>query len=318
MVSVLHLIKIDTGAEKMCEYQEFQDIYEYPTWDVIRKVDKGWSEDKKYYIKDSSGNEFLLRISDISNLESKKKEYENLCKIYKTGINMSAPISFGVCSNKKYVYSLLTWINGNDAETVLPNLSTGEQYELGVESGEILMSIHTIQAPLDQQKWSDRYNSKIDRKIKSYNDCGITIPHADKIIKYINDNRYLLEDREQTIEHGDYHAGNLIITEDNKVGVIDFNRYGFGDPWEEFNRIGFSLNASIPFTIGQINGYFNNNVPDKFFKLMALYMATNSLSSVPWAIPFGQTQVNVMLRNIDKMLDFYHCFDTYIPVWYKF
>lgn len=55
----------------------------------------------------------------------------------------------------------------------------------------------------------------------------------------------------------------------------------------------------------------------KSFKLMALYIASNALSSVPWAIPFGQAEVEFMLRNIKKMLEEYDYFNTYKPTWYK-
>lgn len=204
----------------MLKYEEFKDIIEYSNWDIIRRIRKGWSQDNKYYIKSKNGEEYLLRVSDISEFDSKLKEYEKLCIISKININMSMPVSFGVCSNSTSVYSLLTWINGKDAEVVLPNFSEKKQYELGEESGKILKSIHSIPAPKNQQIWSGRFN--------------------------------------------------------NKIEVIDFNRYDFGDPWEEFNRIVFSVHVSIPFVLGQINGYFNNSVPDKFFKLMALYVSAFS------------------------------------------
>lgn len=301
----------------MNTYENLKYIKEYSSWNIIKKIDKGWSSDDKYYIKNNMGEEFLLRLSDISTFQDKKREYENLCKISKTNINMSMPINFGVSTNNKLVYSLLTWIDGNDAETILPTLTVKEQYALGIEAGKTLKSIHTIPAPKNQQKWNFRFNSKIDRKIKNYNNCNIVIPHANKIIQYINDNRYLLDNIEQTIQHGDFHVGNLIVTKDKKIGVIDFNRYDFGDPWEEFNRIPFSLRISVPFAIGQIHGYFNNKVPDKFFKLMALYIACNSLSCVPWAISFGKKQINFMMKNIKSMLQYYDCFNTYIPSWYK-
>lgn len=109
----------------------------------------------------------------------------------------------------------------------------------------------------------------------------------------------------------------LRITDNKKIGVIDFNRYDIGDPWEEFNRIVFSIYVSKAFATGQINGYFNNNVPDKFFKLMALYIASNAISSVPWAIPFGTKEVDTMLSNINEMLEYYDCFNSYKPTWYK-
>lgn len=44
------------------------------------------------------------------------------------------------------------------------------------------------------------------------------------------------ENRPQCFQHGDYHIGNMMI-ENGKLVVIDFDRYDFGDPWEEFNRI---------------------------------------------------------------------------------
>jgi len=69
------------------KYEEFKDIKEYSNWDIIRKIDKGWSQDNKYYIKNRNGQEYLLRVSDISELDSKRKEYENLCIISKININ---------------------------------------------------------------------------------------------------------------------------------------------------------------------------------------------------------------------------------------
>ncbi|OPJ62871.1 aminoglycoside phosphotransferase family protein [Clostridium oryzae] len=301
----------------MKTYEELKGIDFYSTWRIIDKINKGWSDDDKYYIKDDCGKEFLLRTSDIATLENKKREYEILSKISECNINMSMPISFGTYANNAKVYSLLTWVAGNDAESVLPELNETEQYKLGIEAGQILKAIHTIPAPKNQQKWSDRFNKKIDRNINNYINCDIRVSHADKLIKYINDNRYLLENRKQTMQHGDFHVGNLVINESLHIGVIDFNRYDYGDPWEEYKRTAFSLSISEPFVIGQIHGYFSNDVPEVFFRLLALYQASNSLSSVPWAIKFGRKEVDVMLRNITKMLEYYDYFNTYMPRWYK-
>lgn len=50
---------------------------------------------------------------------------------------------------------------------------------------------------------------------------------------------------------------------------------------------------------------------------MAVYIASNALSSVPWAISFGETEVENMLKNINNMLQYYDYFNTYKPTWYK-
>ncbi|MDH6369450.1 hypothetical protein M2444_001228 [Paenibacillus sp. PastF-3] len=63
-------------------------------------------------------------------------------------------------------------------------------------------------------------------------------------------------------------------------------------------------------------GYFNNNVPDLFFRMMALSIASNQLSSIHWAIPFGEEEVANMLSRAESVLEWYDDDQTYIPKWY--
>lgn len=294
----------------------FNDIPNYYKWKSIEPINKGWSSDRKYYIKTIEGKELLLRISEISEYERKKIEFERLNLLNDIDGLMSRPIKFGICNNGHSVYSLLTWVNGEEAEIKLLKLDIKEQYNQGYKAGEMLRRIHGIPAPQDQSNWAERFNRKIDRNISNYKACGIQFQGDDRIIEYIEDNRSLLLNRPQSFQHGDYHVGNMIITPEGKLGIIDFNRLDYGDPWEEFNRITFCASISPKFSSGYINGYFNNIVPDMFFRLMALYIASNQLSSIPWAIPFGQKDVNVMLKQAQNVLDWYNYFETYIPNWY--
>jgi aminoglycoside phosphotransferase (APT) family kinase protein len=295
---------------------EFKDIPGSKNWYTLDLIDKGWSNDKKYYVITNDNRQFLLRISDVSTFERKKEEYEMMKMLDSCDILMSRPIDFGVCNNGKSVFILLSWIEGNDAETVLPTLTTREQYDLGYSMGKALRKIHQIPASSHQEDWAEYFNKKVDRKISSYEACGIKIDKANKIIDYINDNRSLLENRAQTIQHGDFHIGNMIITAQNEIGIIDFNRYDYGDPWEEFNRIVWCAKISEHFASGRINGYFEGNVPETFFKLMALYIGSDTLSSVPWAIPFGESEVKTMIDKANNVMDWYNDFTSYIPKWY--
>lgn len=299
------------------ELKSFENIKGFSEWSLVYEIQKGWSGDRKYFIKGNLGEEMLLRVSDISNYESKKKEFQLLSTLAELDINMSRPLQFGVCDKGTKVYSLLTYIQGDDAEAILPTLTEKQQYNLGIEAGRILSKIHSLKAPEGIENWSDRFNKKIDRKIRMYEDCEIKIPNGDKIVEYLNKNRHLLNNRNQSVHHGDYHVGNLIVTKDMKIGVIDFNRYDYGDPWEEFNRISFSLRVSIPFTNGQIHGYFNGEPPMEFFKLLALYLGSNSLSSVPWAVSFGKDEIDFMLMMVNKMMEDYNNFESVIPSWYE-
>ena len=72
----------------------FMDIESSSNWQAVEQISKGWSSDKKYMIKTKSGELLLLRIADIEQYDSKKKEYEIITKYSKLGINMSMPIEF--------------------------------------------------------------------------------------------------------------------------------------------------------------------------------------------------------------------------------
>ncbi|MFD2115396.1 aminoglycoside phosphotransferase family protein [Paenibacillus yanchengensis] len=224
--------------------KEIVDIMDDKTFVKVEQIDKGWSNDKKYYIETIDGRKLLLRVANISEYSRKKVEFELMQQVVTLGVAMSEPLDFGICHNGESVYSLFTWCDGEDAEVVIPHLSETEQYVLGVRSGEILREIHSIPAPKEQEEWSSSFNRKTNNKIEKYNACGISFDGDDKIISYIESNRHLLRGRPQCFQHGDYHTGNMVISSDNALSIIDFNRLDYGDPWEEFNRIVWSAASS--------------------------------------------------------------------------
>lgn len=301
----------------MENYNYLKDINHFKNWSKIVQINKGWSNDKKYFIKDNNGNELLLRLSDIMYYDQKKLEFDNLILVSKLGINTSKPIDFGICDNGNMVYSILTWIDGQDAIDVLATFCKEKQYQLGVEAGEILRKIHTIKPLIDQEPWEIRYQRKIDRAIDAYNSCGYKIENDKEIINFIRNYQGYLKDRPMTLQHGDYHLGNMIISDEGDLGIIDFNRSSYGDPWEEYDRYVFSWNISLEFANGQLHGYFNNKVPNEFFKLMSLYNARNLIASIPWSMTFGEEELNVAIENIKTTSDAYNGFETYIPSWYR-
>jgi len=277
-------------------------------------IEKGWSEDKKYCVTDAAGTKYLLRVSPLARLENRRILYEILHRVAATGIPMNLPIDFwagdeGVCM-------LCSWIDGEDlTEGALPLLPETRQYALGYRAGAILRQIHTIPAPEGQEGWEARFNRKIDMKIKKYHECGLRFEGDEHVLAYIEQNRHLLKDRPQCFQHGDYHANNMMI-ENGELRIIDFDRYDFGDPWEEFNRIVISAQDSPYFAIGQMRGYFDGDPPMEFFRLLALYIASNMLSNITWAMPFGQSQVDFMMKLNSDILAWYDDMRNPVPSWY--
>ena len=266
-----------------------------PKFTELAEINKGWSGDKKYRAVDECGNVYLLRVTN----SPRGERY---------------PIDCGKCEDGYYL--LQRFVEGVDAEEAVKGMTEEEQYRLGYEAGRLLRVIHSIPAPQDQPDWEPRFNAKIDRKIKMYSECPLKFEGDHYILDYLTANRHLLKDRPQCYQHGDYHIGNMMI-EDGKIVIIDFDRYDFGDPWEEFNRIVWCAQAAPAFASGNVDGYFDGDVPHKFWELLALYIGSNMLSSIPWAIPFGDAEINTMMNQARDVLDWYDNFTNAVPKWYR-
>ena len=277
-------------------------------------INKGWSSDKKYCVTDENGTRYLLRVSDIAQHDTKQSEFNMMKQVASFGVPMCQPIEFGVCDEG--VYSIQSWIDGEDAEEIIPVLSDTEQYVYGLEAGRILKRIHSIPAPATQEDWEVWFNRKMDYKIKKYGECPIKYENGQAFIDYINENRHLLKGRPQTYQHGDYHIGNMMIGRDGKLYIIDFNRNDYGDPWEDIKAITWDVEASQMFASGRINGYFDSDVPEEFWRIFALYISCGILSSLPWAIPFGEEQIQVMVNQAKEVLSWYDNMRNPVPTWY--
>lgn len=276
-------------------------------------INKGWSCDKKYCATAQDGTRYLLRITPKEKSQTREELFRMQQKAAALGVPMCRPVACGSCDEG--VYMVQTWVEGRMAEDVLPELSDAEVYHYGLEAGKILKMIHTIPAPETQPDWETRFNAKINRNIRRYQECPVQFDGAQQMIAYIEANRHLLAGRPQCFQHGDYHIGNMMI-EDGRLVIIDFDRYDFGDPWEEFNRIVWCAQAAPIFASGMVNGYFGGQVPEEFWKLLALYICSNTLSAVPWAVPFGEGEVHTMLKQAGEVLDWYDNMQNPVPSWY--
>lgn len=294
----------------------FFDIKTSQDWKLVDFVLKGWSNDKKYMIKTKDDETLLLRISDMENYDAKKKEYEFITKCSKLGINMSMPKEFGICDNGKKAYMLLSWVEGRDLEEALPELSEKEQYFLGRKTGKILRKIHSI--PIDEKDIPE--TTKKEKKLfqlSRYENSKVRISGDEIAIKYVKDNINLIWKERPVYLHGDFHPGNLIYRADGSIGVIDFNRWEVGDPYEEFYKLeSFGIEISIPYCIGQIDAYFEDDVPNDFWITNAVYVAQASLFSIKWAEKFGQDEIDGMVRRARTSFDNYDNFQLDIPKWY--
>lgn len=295
----------------------FEDIAASKNWQSATLLSKGWSSDKKYIVKTEDDTLLLLRISDARQYEAKKKEYEIITKYSKLGINMSMPIEFGTCDNNRQVYMILTWIEGCDLEEILPELTEKEQYLLGREAGKILRKIHSIPVCEKDIPASTKKERKLSQ-LSRYEDSKVRIPGDESAIQYVKNNINQIWKAKPVYMHGDFHPGNLIYMKDGSIGVIDFNRWEVGDPYEEFYKLeSFGIEISIPYCIGQIDAYFDDTVPSDFWTANAVYVAQSALFSIKWAEKFGQEDIDRMVRRARVSFENFDNFRRTVPKWYS-
>jgi len=158
-----------------------------------------------------------------------------------------------------------------------------------VQIGEYLRQIHSLPAPATAENWESRVWAQSPCKNRGLCSLPVKFPGDQYLIDYLQANWRLLKKPPQSFQHGDFHGGNY----GDRKGREDFSHRLstaaiYGDPWEEFNRIAFSVKASAEFASGQLHGYFGGEPPFLFFQLLAFYMASNALAAIPWAIPFGE------------------------------
>ena len=254
-----------------------RDIPNFDTFVKIEPIHKGWSWDKKYYVETKDGECLLLRVSDISAYREKQHEFDIMKKISDTGIKMSLPISFGVCENGKSVYLLLSWCDGEEAKEALYNLSDAEQYAFGQIAANVLKQMETIDYKAASLEWAKNYKGRVERYIKLYRKCGYAFEGDDVVISYLQTQQHCIGERPTALMHEDFQTDNMVISPDGELSIIDFQMCGVVDPYLVMTGAGVSAMYSIPFAMGQIDGYFGNTVPKNFWEKYNYYMIAEML-----------------------------------------
>ena len=190
------------------------DIPNYSGFTKIEPIAKGLSADHKFYVETTDGR-FLLRVSDIWEHDSKKAEFERMQHMANLDVPMPRPIAFGVYADGNKIFQLTTWCEGKSLESILTTLPETEQYVAELKVGKILRKIHSISAPEGIGNWQERYVNVIGERIQTFYDCGIRFDGWENIIKYYEDNLYLLRNRPQ-----------MCLVCNAEKPYISFRRYG--------------------------------------------------------------------------------------------
>ncbi|AFQ25900.1 phosphotransferase [Bacillus thuringiensis] len=284
----------------------------------IKEISKGFSPDKKYIIMSANNEKYLFRTGDIKEYERKKIEFQILNEMVKCNVQAQRPIEIGILEEEGVCYSIFSYLEGEDAKRLLSTYSPKEQYDIGIEAGKDLAKMHTLEAPKNILPWYERAMKKHRKYLEAYKTCGIKIENDDKIIKFIDENEMYVKDRPNRFQHDDFHLENIIVRDGRYVGVVDFNGYDWGDPLHDFVKIAlFARDISIPYSIGQIEGYFNERIPEEFWKLYAVYVGMTVFSSVVWTLRAAPHMLEDTLERLHIVLEDHKNFELLKPIWFQ-
>lgn len=293
-----------------------KDIPNFDTFVKVQPIHKGWSGDKKYYVETKDGEQLLLRVSDISTYDAKQYEFDVMKKMSSVGMKMSLPIDIGVCNDGKNVYQLLSWCDGEEAKEALYNMSETEQYAYGQKAASILKLMETVECKPTSLEWSKCFQKRVNHYIELYRKCGYSFEGDGLVIDYLQKNHHCIGERPTALMHMDFQTDNMVISPDGELYTIDFQMCGVVDPYHVLTGAGVSAMYSVPFAMGQIEGYFGNVVPNDFWGKYNYYMIAEMLYAFTVGVNMEEEREET-LHMFDEEVERIKHNGSCIPTWYQ-
>ncbi|MCL2299112.1 MAG: phosphotransferase [Firmicutes bacterium] len=285
-------------------------------------INKGWSGDKKFIVETAEGRRLLLRLADAKEYDEKKREFEMMGRVAARGIPTCAPVDFGLCDAGKSVYTLVTWLEGEDAGSALRGMSGKEQYLLGKKAGALLRGIHQVPTETDTEGWSMWFGRRMKEKLDLYLAHERKLARAAPCAEYLLQNKHLLEGRPQAFYHGDLNPTNVILLPGGEVAAIDYNaaydRHGVDPVWE-FRTIPWGQNPNPHYYTGVLDGYYEGLAERDFLAELAVLAYYFAYEAV-WGIVDSRILRKGMRRDCRKhlanVLRWFGNMDNVVPTWY--
>lgn len=295
---------------------------------AVQKLSKGFSFEEKYVLSGIDRKRYLVRITGPANpelIQYKQTEFDLIRRLRKYSSFIPKPHAFGTTDNGNFCFMVMDFMEGTDGEIALNELSDAEQYRIGVQAGEEQKKMHALPAPPELSGWYDSFSGKFSRKVAAFDKLGVGVPGIDRkhLFWYISEHISCIQDSPRVFLHRDYHPANLVIDNGQLSGIIDFDRYEWGDPVFDFMALAyFSRAISIPFSVGHIDGYTEGHPSNEFWEKYALYCATSIIPGHIWAYDYAektgsQDEIRRSEKRIEMICSDHEGFTMDIPCWYR-
>ncbi|MET0261341.1 MAG: aminoglycoside phosphotransferase family protein [Rariglobus sp.] len=283
--------------------------------DVITPLTEGWSDDQKLRVEGAAGS-LLMRLSPAETLARKRDEFAQVDRLNQRSVAFPHAVECGLSPDGAKACVLYTWLTGAEALSVLPGLSDEAQFALGLQAGRLLKEVHSM----PQERIVNAYDyvsAKVAQRRRQISELGLEFDGYAAMVGFLERHLPLLRGAPTVFRHGDFHLGNMLVTDAGELRVIDFNRSDFGDPMEDFNRLfTFSRKSSPAFARGQIMGYLGEEPGAEFFAHALCYVMVDCAFGLLWARRFGQREIDVHFSLVKQVMDDFDQLRTLRPRWF--
>ncbi|WP_026828227.1 aminoglycoside phosphotransferase family protein [Exiguobacterium artemiae] len=274
-----------------------------------------YTDSPKYTACDESGLS-IIHTAPLGLFARKKREFELLRQLYQDGLPVPEPLNLNRIPPADVCYSRYRFLTGSTIRNRLP-LGRDIEYRLGRETGRVLNRIHRYEVP-PRTTWAHRCRVKHNRYVALYQQEAIPLAGDQAILSFIERNIGWIADRPNRWQHDDIHLANLITDGEHLIGMIDFSNHDIGDPWHDFVKMGlFQVEESIPFAVGQVDGYFEGDVPEQFWDVYSVYLAMSCFSSIVWTNRHAPEEADQMRCRLERVISAHQRFERAVPDWYE-
>ena len=280
----------------------------------IAPIEKGFSSEKKFKVTTEAAI-YLLRLSPIESYAKKKKEFSLMRELHENGVRCNKPIDIFKYEEQEMIYGLYSFLPGLDAEDSIATFPAFIQYQIGIEAGKDLKRINRLSS--ETRDWKHRKSKKHEQYVSRYFDQDYRFKNDSNVLRFVETNYDSSEADADYLQHDDFHLGNIIIDDGQYVGILDFNRYDWGDPLHEFVKLEwFTLPVSEAFARGQVEGYFGNKHLDESMCVqICVYIAMSIVSTIVWTLKYHPHTWTKTERRICGILDYYDGFECVRSKW---
>ena len=281
---------------------------------TVLPITKGFSDEKKYRITTDSQT-YLLRESHIQSYTKKQEEFNLMKIVHEAGVRCNEPIDIFAHEHQGKVYSLFHYLRGYDAEDNIARIPQPIQYDMGVHAGQDLKKINRLSR--DTHTWKHRKWKKHEYYLQQYTLHEYSFRHDEKVCAFIENHYNPVTSHPDFLQHDDFHLGNIIIDHTHYIGVLDFNRYDWGDPLHEFVKLEwFTWPISQEFVRGQVEGYFGDtHISEDDCLQICVYLAMSIVSTIVWTLRFHPHTLPHIEKRMQAILEHYDYFGRITPDW---